>query len=572
MTRIAAASQFRCAVYTRKSTEEGLEQEFNSLDAQHEACAAYIASQASLRWKLVPKRYDDGGISGGTMERPALQDLLNDIRQGQVDVVVVYKIDRLTRSLADFSKIVEVFDAQDVSFVSVTQQFNTTTSMGRLTLNVLLSFAQFEREVTAERIRDKIAASKRKGMWMGGAVPLGYENRDKKLVIVPAQAGTIKTIYRRYLELGSVRRLKEELDKAAHSLAIEGEEASTPPRTFSRGHLYWLLCNPVYVGDIRHKEHIVPGQHEAIIDRELWDAVQNTLKEQGSRRKATAHAVPGSLLTGLLFDETGDRLTPSQAIKDGKRYRYYISQRLMLARKKDSSGWRLPAHELDMVVMSALRDLLQDQSRLHRFLNLRQASIDLFHTVDAKASQLLQVLKDPSSEARKLLHKLIARIDLSAKELKISFNSNALHREFGASCEVESDKDKSSGSIPLTTITLPFAMRRRGVEARLIIGNTSEPASQVDAGLVDVISRARHWLKLLTSEGHQTIAALARRLSVDDGEVSRILPLAFLAPDIVEAILAGHQPVELTARRLIRFKPIPILWTDQRVAFGFQQA
>ena len=287
MSRIATAAKLRCAVYTRKSTEEGLEQEFNSLDAQHEACAAYIASQASLGWKLVQNRYDDGGISGGTMERPALQELLADIRQGQVDVVVVYKIDRLTRSLADFSKIVEVFDAQNVSFVSVTQQFNTTTSMGRLTLNVLLSFAQFEREVTAERIRDKIAASKRKGMWMGGAVPLGYENRDKKLLVVPTQAETVRVIYRRYLELGSVRRLKEELDETANSVAIEGEESINQPRRFSRGHLYWLLSNPIYVGDIRHKEQTVPGQHEAIIDRELWDAVQNKLKEQGSRRKAT---------------------------------------------------------------------------------------------------------------------------------------------------------------------------------------------------------------------------------------------------------------------------------------------
>jgi DNA invertase Pin-like site-specific DNA recombinase len=254
MSRPLPATRLRCSIYTRKSTEERLDQEFNSLDAQHEACTAYIASQASLGWKAIPKRYDDGGISGGTMERPALQELLTDLRQGKIDVVVVYKIDRLTRSLMDFAKIVEVFDARNVSFVSVTQQFNTTTSMGRLTLNVLLSFAQFEREVTAERIRDKIAASKKKGMWMGGAVPLGYEARDKKLVIAPDAAEIVRAIYNRYLELGSVRKLKEELDERAKPGVGFEMETNTSHRTFSRGHLYWLLSNPVYAGDIRHKD------------------------------------------------------------------------------------------------------------------------------------------------------------------------------------------------------------------------------------------------------------------------------------------------------------------------------
>jgi site-specific DNA recombinase len=271
---MSTPASFRCAIYTRKSTEEGLEQDFNSLDAQRESCAAYILSQASLGWKALSKHYDDGGISGGTMERPALQDLLADIKSGKIDVVVVYKIDRLTRSLMDFARIVEVFDDHKVSFVSVTQQFNTLSSMGRLTLNVLLSFAQFEREVTAERIRDKIAASKRKGMWMGGAVPLGYRVDNRKLVIHPQESETVCQIFRLYLDTGSVRRLKEKLDELGILTGTRArrDRPSSGGKPFSRGQLYWLLSNPIYAGDIRHKDKIAKGQHQAIIDRELWDA------------------------------------------------------------------------------------------------------------------------------------------------------------------------------------------------------------------------------------------------------------------------------------------------------------
>src|SRR4051794_5847326 len=267
------STPLRCAIYTRKSTEEGLEQEFNSLDAQRESCVAYITSQASLGWRALPKHYDDGGISGGTMDRPALQDVLQDIKTGKVDVVVVYKIDRLTRSLMDFAKIVEVFDAHKVSFVSVTQQFNTLSSMGRLTLNVLLSFAQFEREVTAERIRDKIAASKRKGMWMGGAVPLGYASKDKKLVIYQAEAETVRQIFKLYHDIGSVRQLKEHLDQLGYVTKqhYRKDGAASGGKPFSRGHLYWLLSNPIYAGFISHKGRIADGQHEGIVDRETWE-------------------------------------------------------------------------------------------------------------------------------------------------------------------------------------------------------------------------------------------------------------------------------------------------------------
>src|SRR5271154_1212237 len=294
----------RCAVYTRKSSEEGLEQDFNSLHAQREASEAFIKSQQGEGWRLVKTAYDDGGLSGGNMERPALQRLLTDIRSGLIDVVVVYKVDRLTRSLADFAKMVEVFDAQGVSFVAVTQQFNTTTSMGRLTLNVLLSFAQFEREVTGERIRDKIAASKRKGIWMGGCPSMGYDVTDRRLVINQAEAATGRQIYQRYLKTGSVPKLKRELDRdgVVSKIRVSRNGIRSGGLSFSRGALYELLSNPIYIGEIRHKRERHPGQHEAILDRKLWERVQRKLQNRAARPTESQTRVPPSPLAGKVFD------------------------------------------------------------------------------------------------------------------------------------------------------------------------------------------------------------------------------------------------------------------------------
>ncbi len=303
-----AKKMVRCAIYTRKSTEEGLNMEFNSLDAQREAYVAFIASQVGLGWRLIADHYDDGGISGGTMERPALKRLLQDIRDRKVDVVVVYKIDRLTRSLIDFSKIVEVFDVNEVSFVSVTQQFNTTTSMGRLTLNVLLSFAQFEREVTAERIRDKIAASRKKGIWMGGTVPMGYRAVDRKLVIDGEAASKVRRIFGRYLELKSVPLLTDELNEQCSGEQDAPADSRESHQPFSRGKLYHMLSNVAYIGKARHKDRIYDGEHEAIIDEETFAAVQALLKEQAPNRRNGSNVRSRHLLTGLLFDETGDRI------------------------------------------------------------------------------------------------------------------------------------------------------------------------------------------------------------------------------------------------------------------------
>jgi site-specific DNA recombinase len=354
-----------CAVYTRKSSEEGLEQDFNSLQAQREACEAFIKSQAGEGWRLIKTAYDDGGLSGGTMERPALQRLLVDISQGLVDVVVVYKVERLTQALSDFAKMVELLDARGVSFVAVTQQFNTTTSMGRLTLNVLLSLAQFEREVTGERIRDKIAASKRKGIWMGGLVPLGYDVIDRRLVVNESEAETVREIFRQYLELGSVRLLTEDLNRrgirSKVRVARNGNRSGRNP--FFRGAFYSLLSDPIYIGELRHKGIRHRGLHEAMVERELWDGTQLLLRSNAVRRGPRARKSALSPLTGKLFDESGQSLTPSHAVKGVRRYRYYVSRGLSQGTvDAGGRGWRLPAPEIERTVASAARTILGDES------------------------------------------------------------------------------------------------------------------------------------------------------------------------------------------------------------------
>src|SRR5467141_3331605 len=358
----------RCAIYTRKSSEEGLEQEFNSLQAQREACEAFIESQRQEGWVCLRAAYDDGGFSGATMDRPALQRLLADLTAGRVDTIVVYKIDRLTRSLADFAKIVEILDARGASFVSVTQQFNTTTSMGRLTLNVLLSFAQFEREVIGERIRDKIAASKKKGMWMGGVPPLGYRAQAGKLIIVESEAETVRFIFRRHAELGSVRLLKDELDaRSIHSkLRTSASGRLRGGKPFARGALYLMLQNRIYRGEIVHKELSYPGEHAPIIDQELWDTVQARLAGNAAQRSAGGRTAQPSLFAGTLFDGDGNRMTPSHAVKKGTRYRYYVSRPLITKDQADrSAGRRIPAAEIEQLVASQVRRWLLDPGSIY---------------------------------------------------------------------------------------------------------------------------------------------------------------------------------------------------------------
>src|ERR1700728_2102205 len=354
----------RCAIYTRVSIDQGLEQDFNSLDAQRETCEAYIKSQAHEGWRLVRDRYDDGGFSGGSMARPALQSLLIDVQASGTDVIVVYKVDRLTRSLADFAKIVEIFDAKGVSFVSVTQAFNTTTSMGRLTLNVLLSFAQFEREVTGERIRDKIAASKKKAMWMGGVVPLGYRVEGRALHIVDDHAAIVRSLFRRYLEAGSVVRLKQQLDAEDFRIPIriDGGGRSTGGGRLSRGHVYKLLSNPIYVGRIAHKRQVFEGHHPPIVTLELWEQVQRGLRDHlGAARTKRTHQSSDALLAGKLFDDRGNRMSPTWARKGSKRWRYYASQAALQGDKsKAGSILRVPAADVETLVAEALGKLSSD--------------------------------------------------------------------------------------------------------------------------------------------------------------------------------------------------------------------
>ena len=547
----------RCAIYTRKSTDEGLEQEFNSLHAQREACEAYIKSQRGMGWTALAVAYDDGGLSGGTLDRPALQQLLADIQARKVDSVVVYKVDRLTRSLADFAKIVEVFDAHEVSFVSVTQQFNTTTSMGRLTLNMLLSFAQFEREVTGERIRDKIAASKRKGMWMGGPIPLGYDSRDKKLVINETEAEVVRKVFSLYLELGGVDLLKQETDHLG--LVTKRHEDGSGFRgglPFSRGNLYQMLHNPIYAGEIAHKGKVYPGQHERIIAPDLWEAVQKRLSANTRERQSPTNITGTFILTGKLFDETGDRLSPTSANRNGKRHRYYVSRRLLRTGDRSNGGWRLPARQLEKVVIDGVVALLNDPLRLSR--ELPSLSADDTRRLLKGATELASgTASEGHSQTCAMLPALLQRVTVSGDTIRIKLSNRALL-----------DRTTGPGMIDTiepgepATIEVPFQLRRRGVEIRLVL--RAEGAEAPDDRLIALIARSHRWLDQLTSGAVASIREIAQAEGIDGGDVSRFLPLAFLAPEIVEALMNGRQGVELTAEKLRQVLPIPYSWGEQR--------
>lgn len=413
--------RLNCAIYTRKSSDEGLEKEFNSLDAQREACAAFIQSQKHAGWAAHPDFYDDGGLSGGTMERPALQRLLGDIQAGKVQIVVVYKVDRLTRSLADFAKIVDVFDVHGASFVSVTQQFNTTTSMGRLTLNMLLSFAQFEREIAGERIRDKIAASKAKGMWMGGNVPLGYDVKDRKLIVNEVEAETVRMIFRRYAELGSVRALGHELDRlGVVSKRREGAGGVLAGgNRFSRGALYTLLQNHLYRGEIAHQGNIYAGLHEQIVDAKVWQLVQEKLSGNRQARMLGANAEEPSLFAGLIVDSNGERMTPTHAVKKGRRYRYYVSTSLITGTRSDhAKGWRIPAGDVEAMVLDRLRAFFASERDVGDALSCFELDASNLRSVLSKVMQLAEGWTSlPSIKVRELVRSVIETVEIHDDEV-----------------------------------------------------------------------------------------------------------------------------------------------------------
>jgi site-specific DNA recombinase len=502
----------RCAIYTRKSTEHGLELEFNSLDAQREACEAYIKSQASQGWRALPQRYDDPAYSGGNLGRPALKKLLTDIEAGRVDVVVVYKIDRLTRSLADFAKLVEAFDARSISFVAVTQQFNTTTSMGRLTLNVLLSFAQFERELSSERVRDKIAASRRKGKWTGGTVPLGYEARDKKLVVNKTEAETVRTIFRLYIEVKSFGRLVAELDRRGivtkrRDTKIAKYNGAIP---FTYGPLAYLLKNRVYIGEIHHGGKWFEGEQKAILDRQTFERVQVLLKANANGSKVK-HFESGALLRGKLYDDKGNLMGPSFSSKNGVRYRFYVSSALLRGRKAAAgSVSRIAAAEIEGAVLAAL------QPRQGR---------------DGFATNPVEMLQ---------------RVVITRDHLLITIAGNA------------------DGDSQPQKIKIPWSIKERGnaTAVERNVGSESAP----NESLIQSIVRAHGWIHSLQDGTYGSIEQLAEANSFHPKVVRQALRLAFLSPEVTSAVLEVRQAKGLSLARIPKL--LPLSWTEHSRLIG----
>jgi site-specific DNA recombinase len=496
------------------------------------------------------------------VERPALQRLLADIQGGRIDIIVVYKVDRLTRSLADFARLVEIFDAQGVSFVSVTQQFNTTSSMGRLTLNVLLSFAQFEREVTGERIRDKIAASKKKGMWMGGNVPLGYDASERTLVINSAEAETVRRIFALYRELGCVRRVKEEADRLGISTKCRttagGTERGGQP--FSRGHLYQLLSNPIYIGEIAHNGQLYPGQHPALIDSETWTAVRDQLATNARDHRRKAHATAPSLLAGLLTDGQGERLTPSHGVKKGRRYRYYVSGALITEAGTDRvQRWRLPAQEVEDAVIRVLTAALTSPAMLFEQFGTAGIPSDQTRKMLARATRFAAALNRSPAERAKVVRDLVEKVVIDENTIRIKVRRG---RVFDGAVMPPSSENPSDSPIELTA---PVAFRRRGVEMRLVLPGVAVQNDRLrcDPTLIKAIARGRAWFEELAAGRARSLRELAERDGITRRYVRRLVDLAFLSPELVEAILHGQQPVELTATRLTELD-LPLDWTDQR--------
>ena len=525
---MSAPSPLRCAIYTRVSSDAGLEQDFNSLQAQREAAEAYIKSQAHEGWRLRRDRYDDGGFSGGSMERPALQILLADVAERRVDIIVVYKVDRLTRSLADFAKLVELFDSNGVSFVSVTQSFNTTTSMGRLTLNVLLSFAQFEREVTGERIRDKIAASKKKGIWMGGTVPLGYRVENRKLLVDEVEADTVRLIFTRYLELGSLPALQRNLrDRGVRSRArvlASGQSVGDVPLT--NGPLSHLLKNRMYLGELNHKGTSYKGEHPAIVSEELFDAVQAKLASNLNRRdlrKGRSHA----LLTGCLFDDRGNLMSPTHSVKKGIRYRYYVSTAIMQGRKADAGSIaRVPANEIEALVRTALRE-------------------HIVATIEANLEE-----------------GLCKQIDLRVMLRSASLEMTWIDKDAAAEDQISGDRHQ---------IVVPYVFephkRRREIIMPANASAYVRPIREDDRrNLTCSIAQGRAWLQeILTGI---SIQAIASREHKSERMIRMVLSLAFLDPKLVRAALHGALPHGISARRLT---DAPMLWHQQWQVIGLSR-
>ena len=526
----------RCGVYTRKSSEEGLEQSFNSLHAQREACEAYVLSQKHEGWQLVPTAYDDGGFSGGSMERPGLKALLTDLEAGLIDIIVVYKVDRLTRSLADFAKMVERLDARGASFVSVTQAFNTTTSMGRLTLNVLLSFAQFEREVTGERIRDKIAASKAKGMWMGGAVPLGYDVAERTLIVNEAEAEQVRWLFERYRICQAVDEVVAQAAQAGMTAKLRVNRAgqASGGGKLTRGSLYRILANPLYVGEIPHKQLRHPGQHPGIVPAEVFAAVQAILDANRRKKRGAVTAAVPAPLAGLVWSHDGERLTSTHT-SASKRYRYYASTSL-----------RIPASDLEDLVVSALGERLGSPVGLAKLL----PRLDLL-TCDiqaAAARRAVELATASGQSLRQLMLDLIESVMVGPQSVTLDVKLSAV------------------GTQGVAELVLPASLAK--AKARLSLVVPGQTSSHPDPALIAIVAQARSWVEELTSGRLATIAQIAAAHGVTPPYVSKFIGAAFLAPDLVCNIVEGTQPRGISVASLAKLLPLPPAWTAQRALFA----
>jgi len=553
-------SNVSCAIYTRKSSEEGLEQSFNSLDAQREACRAFIVSQKHEGWIAFPDQYDDGGLSGGTMERPALKRLLADIQAGDIQTVVVYKVDRLTRSLTDFAKIIEIFDSHEVSFVSITQQFNTTSSMGRLTLNVLLSFAQFEREITGERIRDKFAASKKKGMWMGGFVPLGYDCVDRKLIVNRAEASTVREIFRQYLKLGCVKKLKQFLDRNEYrsKARIGSDGRRTGGTMISRGALYHLLNNRIYIGEISHRDQHYQGQHHAIIQKSVWDEVAERLRSNNQSHRSGKSSSSPSLLGGKLFDTSGVRFTPTHAVKGGKRYRYYTSQAVIDHSGAKPKFTRFPAQELEQIVMSQTHTLLSAPDKwIAAIEDASSREVALCRTQELANTWQ----KIGAEEQDQFVRAILARVVLGHSNASIEIDHvNLIATLLGDKAEARQCSRARKPSV--LKIVCPFQTHHRGGQLQLC---TPEDNSTVDpqpkTSLVKALARAHVWYEQIVNSEISTVQELGKKWKLPHQYVRRILNCAILSPKITEMLLTGQHRRNLTLNETL--KRVPFDWREQ---------
>ena len=544
----------RCAIYTRKSSEEGLEMDFNSLDAQREACESYIKSQQHEGWILIETQYNDGGFSGGTLERPALKKLFQDIEAGEIDTIVVYKIDRLTRSLMDFSKIVEVFDKKSVSFVSITQQFNTTTSMGRLTLNILLSFAQFEREVTGERIRDKVAASKKKGIWMNGKPPIGYELKDRKLIIDDINAEKSRTIFDKYLELKSVpeliRYLKENDIKTRNNVF------------FTKGSLYHILQNKTYIGLITHKDKAYAGEHQAIIDEEAFEKVQQLLIKNRVSEKCSLSSINPSLLAGKIFDDKDNYMSPSHSNKGKRRYRYYVSQAITQFRRQESgSVSKIPASEIEKVVTEEIKAFLFNTKNIQQYVE---------HYDVHKQKELLLSIKSLQKDIKSgfdnvFIRTILNKIVLYKEKIEITLCREQLLKALEAVAYnaplPEELKKETSEPIFITKEIQILQTARNG--SILIISNSKRHEPNINNRLIKAIAKSYYWNNLLLSgEAKNSIDIQKIENLSDSTYIKDILRLRFLAPEIIEKILNGRQSLDWSVQKLFGIKTFD--WNEQR--------